>query len=104
MAAALAATIPAPQSSDTQRPSAPKDVIPKNMAHAVDIEAEIELKSVCVDGLVCFFLPTSKSPLTYLLRVRIGVDEDSETRTRECNGKRDGNYSRIGSGGDVGGV
>ena len=54
LASRLAASLPAqqanaPGSSATQ---APKEVIPKSMAHAVDVEAEIELKKVVLDSLV----------------------------------------------------
>jgi hypothetical protein len=89
MAAALAATIPAPQTSEQQRPTAPKDVIPKTMAHAVDIEAEIELKSVRVDGMVspnnpflpfCFPSHPRLPPFTFGL-VRELTDEQKTPST-----------------------
>lgn len=51
MAAALAASLPAPQSAST--PAAPTyEAIPASMSKAVDIEAEIPLTCVQLDGLV----------------------------------------------------
>ncbi|KAG8936520.1 hypothetical protein FRC03_002510 [Tulasnella sp. 419] len=51
MAAALAASLPA-TTAQTEAPVAPKASIPKTMAHAVDIEAEIPITRVQLDGLV----------------------------------------------------
>jgi len=51
MAAALAASLPAPQA--TPAPAAPApEAIPASMAKAVDIEAEIPITCVQIDGLV----------------------------------------------------
>jgi translation initiation factor 3 subunit H len=51
MAAALAASLPAPQAAST--PAAPTyEAIPASMSKAVDIEAEIPLTCVQIDGLV----------------------------------------------------
>lgn len=51
MAAALAASLPAPQAAST--PTAPTyEAIPASMSKVVDIEAEIPLTSVQIDGLV----------------------------------------------------
>lgn len=51
MAAALAATLPAPQA--VSAPVAPThDTIPASMSKAVDIEAEIPITSTQMDGLV----------------------------------------------------
>ncbi|KAI0067730.1 hypothetical protein BV25DRAFT_1896724 [Artomyces pyxidatus] len=51
MAAALAASLPAPQAAPT--PSAPiHDAIPASMSKLIDIEAEIPITSVQLDGLV----------------------------------------------------
>jgi hypothetical protein len=51
MAAALAASLPAPQSAPT--PSAPTlESLPASMAKLIDIEAEIPISAVQVDGLV----------------------------------------------------
>ncbi|KAI0051773.1 hypothetical protein FA95DRAFT_1534189 [Auriscalpium vulgare] len=51
MAAALAASLPAPQAAPT--PAAPThDVIPASMSKVIDIEAEIPVTSVQLDGLV----------------------------------------------------
>lgn len=51
MAAALAASLPAPQTALT--PAAPTyEAIPASMSKAIDIEAEIPLTCVQIDGLV----------------------------------------------------
>ncbi|KAI0830680.1 hypothetical protein BC628DRAFT_1355112 [Trametes gibbosa] len=51
MAAALAATLPAPQAAPT--PSAPTyEAIPASMAQVIDIEAEIHITSVQLDAMV----------------------------------------------------
>lgn len=51
MAAALAASLPAPQAAST--PAAPTyEAIPASMSKVVDIEAEIPLTCVQIDGLV----------------------------------------------------
>ncbi|OBZ80000.1 Eukaryotic translation initiation factor 3 subunit H [Grifola frondosa] len=51
MAAALAASLPAPQSAPT--PAAPSyEAIPASMSRVIDIEAEIPLTGVQLDGLV----------------------------------------------------
>lgn len=51
MAAALAASLPAPQSAPT--PAAPTlEALPASMAKVIDIEAEIPLTAVQLDGLV----------------------------------------------------
>jgi translation initiation factor 3 subunit H len=53
MAAALAASLPAPQAAPT--PAAPTyEAIPASMSKAIDIEAEIPLTCVQLDGLVRF--------------------------------------------------
>ena len=55
MAAALAATLPAPQSAPT--PSAPTyEAIPASMAKVIDIEAEIPVTSVQLDAMVSVML------------------------------------------------
>lgn len=64
LASLLAASLPsqqsAPSASNATGANAagangilPKDAIPKNMAHAVDIDAEIPLEEVCLSSLVC---------------------------------------------------
>jgi hypothetical protein len=51
MAAALAASLPAPQAAPT--PAAPTyEAIPASMSKVIDIEAEIPLACVQLDGLV----------------------------------------------------
>jgi hypothetical protein len=51
MAAALAASLPAPQTAPT--PAAPTyEAIPASMSKVIDIEAEIPLTCVQLDGLV----------------------------------------------------
>jgi hypothetical protein len=55
MAAALAASLPAP-SSVAVAPAPTYEAIPASMAKVIDIEADIPLTSVQLDGLVCFFL------------------------------------------------
>jgi translation initiation factor 3 subunit H len=51
MAAALAATLPAVQTAPT--PAAPQyEAIPASMSKVVDVEAEIPITSVQLDGLV----------------------------------------------------
>jgi translation initiation factor 3 subunit H len=51
MAAALAASLPAPQAASV--PAAPTyEAIPASMSKVVDIEAEIPLTCVQIDGLV----------------------------------------------------
>jgi translation initiation factor 3 subunit H len=52
MAATIAASLPAPQAATT--PAAPThEPIPASMAKLIDIEAEIHLKYVQLEGLVC---------------------------------------------------
>jgi len=53
MAAALAASLPAP-SSVAVAPAPTYEAIPASMAKVIDIEADIPLSSVQLDGLVCF--------------------------------------------------
>ncbi len=51
MAAALAASLPAPQSAPT--PAAPiYEAIPASMSKVIDIEAEIPVTNIQLDGLV----------------------------------------------------
>lgn len=51
MAAALAASLPAPQTAPT--PAAPTyEAIPASMSKVIDIEADIPVTSVQLDGLV----------------------------------------------------
>lgn len=55
MAAALAASLPAPQAAPT--PAAPTyEAIPASMSKAIDIEAEIPLTCVQLDGIVRNFV------------------------------------------------
>jgi len=54
MAATLAATLPAPATTQPS-PQPTHDSIPASMAKVVDIEAEIPLKVVQLDGMVCCF-------------------------------------------------
>ena len=55
MAAALAASLPAPQSAPA--PSAPSyEAIPASMAKVIDIEAEIPITSVQLDAMVSLAL------------------------------------------------
>jgi len=56
MAAALAASLPAPQAAPT--PAAPiYEAIPASMSKAIDIEAEIPLTCVQLDGMVRYYFP-----------------------------------------------
>ena len=70
MAAALAASLPAPQSAPA--PSAPSyEAIPASMAKVIDIEAEITITSVQLDAMVSYFLPgRNLLPSTCLVSVR----------------------------------
>lgn len=61
LASMLAASLPSQQqqaiaaaasASEAAAAVLPKDAIPKNMAHAVDIDAEIPLEQVCLSSLV----------------------------------------------------
>lgn len=54
LASRLAATLPTTQTSApaASTPQTAKETIPKSLAHAVDVEAEIPLESVQIDGLV----------------------------------------------------
>lgn len=52
MAAALAASLPAP--SVNVAPTPTYEAIPASMAKVIDIEAEIPLTCVQLDGMVCF--------------------------------------------------
>ena len=56
MAAALAASLPAP-SAVTAAPTPTYEAIPASMAKVIDIEAEIPLTCVQLDGMVCFSFP-----------------------------------------------
>ena len=60
MAAALAASLPAP-SAVTVAPTPTYEAIPASMAKVIDIEAEIPLTCVQLDGMVCFHFPISKT-------------------------------------------
>ena len=53
MAAALAASLPAP-SAVAAAPTPTYEAIPASMAKVIDIEAEIPLTCVQLDGMVCF--------------------------------------------------
>jgi hypothetical protein len=53
MAATLAASLPAP-SAVTAAPTPIYEAIPASMAKVIDIEAEIPLTCVQLDGMVCF--------------------------------------------------
>lgn len=60
MAAALAASLPAPQATPT--PAAPThEIIPASMSKAIDLEAETPLTAVQLDGMV-----SAVSPLTLI--------------------------------------
>ena len=61
MAAAVAASIPAPQAAPT--PSAPTyEAIPASMSKVIDLEAEIPITSVQLDSMVSTFAHTSRLP------------------------------------------
>lgn len=84
MAAALAASLPAPQTAPT--PAAPTyEAIPASMSKVIDIEAEIPLTNVQLDGLVGSSLPT-KCPTGAAEAknsdVAAGRDENRETQSR----------------------
>lgn len=67
MAAAIAASLPAPQSAPA--PAAPTyEAIPASMAKVIDIEADIPVTSVQLDGLVSLY------PIRMELRDRISKD------------------------------
>ena len=60
MAAAIAASLPAPQSA--LAPTAPTyEAIPASMAKVIDIEADIPITSVQLDGLVSLCSNSMKS-------------------------------------------
>lgn len=60
MAAAIAASLPAPQAAPT--PTAPTyDAIPASMAKAIDIETDIPVTSVQLDGLVSYCSTTMET-------------------------------------------
>ena len=65
MAAALAASLPTP-STATVAPTPTYEAIPASMAKAIDIEAEIPLTCVQLDGMVrvasCYFPRTDHGP------------------------------------------
>ena len=62
MAAALAASLPAPQAAPT--PAAPTyEAIPASMSKAIDIEAEIPVTSIQLDGMVRLVLSWLARPL-----------------------------------------
>lgn len=54
LASRLAATLPSQQApaAGSSAPQVPKDAIPKSLAGAVDVEAEIPIDRVQMDGLV----------------------------------------------------
>jgi hypothetical protein len=78
MAAALAATLPAP-AAVSAAPQPTYESIPPSMAKVVDIEAEIPLTVVQLDGMVC---PMLSGMLLASLIAGIGCDENHKTRTR----------------------
>jgi translation initiation factor 3 subunit H len=57
MAATLAATIPAPQTAPTPAPPT-YEAIPASMSKVIDVEAEIPLSCVQLDGLVRLWFRT----------------------------------------------
>ncbi|KAG6902916.1 hypothetical protein C0995_010086 [Termitomyces sp. Mi166 len=77
MAAALAASLPAP--SATPAPAAPTyEPIPASMSKVIDIEAEIPLTSVQLDGMVVtkILKHTIESPSTTAHGLLLGLDLD----------------------------
>ena len=71
MAAAIAASLPAPQAAPTQ--AAPSyEAIPASMSKVIDIEADIPVTAVQLDGMVSVrsrdrFIPSSPSPTLAVL-------------------------------------
>jgi hypothetical protein len=79
MAAALAASLPAPQAASA--PAAPiYEAIPASMSKAVDIEAEIPLICVQIDGLVSGGLQQIHSKAVDRLLFVSGRHENLKTR------------------------
>ncbi|KII93207.1 hypothetical protein PLICRDRAFT_99606 [Plicaturopsis crispa FD-325 SS-3] len=77
MAAALAATLPAPQSAPT--PAAPTyEAIPASMSKVIDIEADIPLTNVQLDGLVVtkILKHSREAPSTTAHGLLLGLDLD----------------------------
>jgi len=77
MAAALAASLPAPQAAPT--PAAPTyEAIPASMSKAIDIEAEIPLTCVQLDGLVItkILKHSREAPSTTAHGLLLGLDLD----------------------------
>ena len=68
MAAALAASLPAP-SAVTAAPTPSYEAIPASMAKVIDIEAEIPLTCVQLDGMVCFPSSYLKKSMDILRRL-----------------------------------
>lgn len=87
LASMLAASLPsqqvaAPSAADASAASAgvlPKDAIPKNMAHAVDVDAEISLEQVSLSPLVRFMALGGCWPVNSPhLRFQVGDKQDRE--------------------------
>ncbi|KAG5342396.1 hypothetical protein C0989_002231 [Termitomyces sp. Mn162] len=77
MAAALAASLPAPAAAPA--PAAPTyEAIPASMSKVIDIEAEIPLTSVQLDGMVVtkILKHTIESPSTTAHGLLLGLDLD----------------------------
>jgi hypothetical protein len=86
MAAAIAASMPEKQAAPSSAPTtvATHEAIPASMAKVMDVEAEIPLASVELDGLVSLF--PWLFPRAYCNELLAGRDEDHEaqSRNREC--------------------
>lgn len=80
MAAALAATLPA-QAAAPAPPQPTYESIPPSMAKVVDIEAEIPLTVVQLDGMVQRFCCLKQ--LIALLILEIGCDQNYQACTRD---------------------
>lgn len=77
MAAALAASLPAPQAAPT--PAAPTyEAIPASMSKAIDIEAEISVTSIQLDGMVVSKIikhsSEAHSPIVHGLLLGLDID------------------------------
>ncbi|KAG8903847.1 hypothetical protein FRB99_002662 [Tulasnella sp. 403] len=78
LASMLAASLPAQQANSAQNstPQPPKETIPKNMAHAVDVEAEIEIEQVKLEALVVskIIKHGRETPYSNASGVLLGID------------------------------
>ncbi|CCO26813.1 Eukaryotic translation initiation factor 3 subunit H Short=eIF3h [Rhizoctonia solani AG-1 IB] len=109
MAAAIAATMPERQAAQTTAPAAAvtHEAIPASMAKLMDVEAEIPLASVELDGLVVMKIMKHSQESSNANGLLVGIDLDGTlnvtnsfampnlTDDDDKSGKAAGEYKRL---------